>query len=96
MALRGKVYNISPYLRFHPGGAAILLKAAGKDGTALFQKCGGKPGSWHVDRNGAQLAAVGVALGQRQAYGCRRPFRVRACRLLAGCQACLACPGRCQ
>ncbi|GLC35612.1 hypothetical protein PLESTB_000188000 [Pleodorina starrii] len=38
MALRGKVYNIGPYARFHPGGAAILLKAAGKDGTALFAK----------------------------------------------------------
>ncbi|GFR47511.1 hypothetical protein Agub_g9143 [Astrephomene gubernaculifera] len=38
MVLRGKVYNIGPYLRFHPGGAAVLMKAAGKDGTALFQK----------------------------------------------------------
>ncbi|KAG2443727.1 hypothetical protein HXX76_002073 [Chlamydomonas incerta] len=38
MVLRGKVYNISPYLRFHPGGVPILMKAAGKDGTALFTK----------------------------------------------------------
>lgn len=38
MVLRGKVYNISPYLRFHPGGVPILMKAAGKDGTALFSK----------------------------------------------------------
>ncbi|EFJ49789.1 hypothetical protein VOLCADRAFT_46640, partial [Volvox carteri f. nagariensis] len=38
MVLRGKVYNIGPYMRFHPGGAAILLKAAGKDGTSLFMK----------------------------------------------------------
>jgi cytochrome b involved in lipid metabolism len=38
MALRGRVYNITPYLRFHPGGADILMKAAGKDGTALFNK----------------------------------------------------------
>ncbi|KAG2438980.1 hypothetical protein HYH02_010772 [Chlamydomonas schloesseri] len=38
MVLRGKVYNISPYLRFHPGGVPILMKAAGKDGTALFMK----------------------------------------------------------
>ncbi len=36
--LRGKVYNISPYLRFHPGGVPILMKAAGKDGTTLFMK----------------------------------------------------------
>ncbi|KAL4439910.1 hypothetical protein ABPG75_002911 [Micractinium tetrahymenae] len=36
--LRGKVYNITPYLRFHPGGIPLLLKVAGKDGTALFTK----------------------------------------------------------
>jgi cytochrome-b5 reductase len=38
MALQGRVYNIGPYLKFHPGGVSILLKAAGTDGTALFQK----------------------------------------------------------
>merc|ERR1712113_1304607 len=38
MVLHGRVYNISPYLRYHPGGAEILLKAAGADGTALFDK----------------------------------------------------------
>ncbi len=32
------MYHITPYLKFHPGGAAILVKAAGKDGTALFTK----------------------------------------------------------
>ncbi|PSC69297.1 cytochrome b5 domain-containing RLF [Micractinium conductrix] len=36
--LRGKVYNMTPYLRFHPGGTPLLLKIAGKDGTALFNK----------------------------------------------------------
>ncbi|KAL4421197.1 hypothetical protein ABPG77_010072 [Micractinium sp. CCAP 211/92] len=36
--LRGKVYNITPYLRFHPGGIPMLLKVAGRDGTALFNK----------------------------------------------------------
>jgi cytochrome b involved in lipid metabolism len=38
MVLQGRVYNISPYLNFHPGGSDILMKAAGKDGTSLFQK----------------------------------------------------------
>lgn len=38
MILRGKVYNITPYLRYHPGGVNTLLKAAGSDGTALFDK----------------------------------------------------------
>ncbi|KAL3693586.1 hypothetical protein R1sor_007237 [Riccia sorocarpa] len=36
--LRGRVYNITPYLKFHPGGDDMLMKAAGKDCTALFNK----------------------------------------------------------
>lgn len=32
----GKVYNISPYIPFHPGGGPELLRGAGKDGTRLF------------------------------------------------------------
>jgi len=38
MVLSGRVYNITPYMPFHPGGAEILARAAGKDGTALFQR----------------------------------------------------------
>ena len=38
MALRGKVYNISPYLKFHPGGVDELMRGAGIDGTALFDE----------------------------------------------------------
>jgi cytochrome b involved in lipid metabolism len=34
--LRGCVYNISPYIRFHPGGRDMLMKGAGKDCTSLF------------------------------------------------------------
>jgi hypothetical protein len=36
--LGGKVYNITPYLPFHPGGEAELMRAAGRDGTQLFQE----------------------------------------------------------
>lgn len=32
----GKVYNITPYLRFHPGGEDELMRCAGRDGTRLF------------------------------------------------------------
>ncbi|KAK4634690.1 Cytochrome b5 reductase 4 [Fulvia fulva] len=35
---QGKVYNITPYLPFHPGGEAELMKAAGRDGTKLFME----------------------------------------------------------
>jgi cytochrome b involved in lipid metabolism len=38
MVLHGKVYNVTPYLRYHPGGVDTLLEAAGGDGTALFDK----------------------------------------------------------
>lgn len=33
---QGKVYNISPYLKFHPGGQGELLRGAGKDSATLF------------------------------------------------------------
>ncbi|KAF6156105.1 hypothetical protein GIB67_024075 [Kingdonia uniflora] len=36
--LKGRVYNISPYMKFHPGGYDMLMKAAGKDCTSLFNK----------------------------------------------------------
>ncbi|KAK9472544.1 cytochrome b5-like heme/steroid binding domain-containing protein [Dipodascopsis tothii] len=38
MAISGKVYNISPYLRYHPGGKAELMRCAGGDGTSLFMR----------------------------------------------------------
>ena len=33
-----QVYNITPYIKFHPGGTEMLLKGAGRDCTALFTK----------------------------------------------------------
>lgn len=36
--IHSKVYNMTPYMSFHPGGVDHLMKVAGKDGTALFSK----------------------------------------------------------
>lgn len=38
MALNGRVYDITAYLPFHPGGSQILEKASGTDATALFRR----------------------------------------------------------
>lgn len=38
MAVRGKVYNVTRYLDFHPGGRDQLMRGAGKDATSLFDE----------------------------------------------------------
>lgn len=34
--LGGKVYNITPYAKYHPGGVGELMRCAGRDGMKLF------------------------------------------------------------
>lgn len=36
--IKGKVYNITPYLKFHPGGVDEIMKGAGLDATVMFNK----------------------------------------------------------
>ncbi|XP_037060933.1 LOW QUALITY PROTEIN: cytochrome b5 reductase 4-like [Peromyscus leucopus] len=38
ICIRGLVYNVSPYMEFHPGGEDELMRAAGADGTDLFNE----------------------------------------------------------
>lgn len=38
ISLNGKVFDITNYLDFHPGGREILVENAGKDATLVFQK----------------------------------------------------------
>ncbi|KAI2802766.1 hypothetical protein RDWZM_001055 [Blomia tropicalis] len=37
-AIRDKVYNITPYLDYHPGGMEELMRGAGIDSTDLFDE----------------------------------------------------------
>lgn len=34
----GCVYNITPYLEYHPGGIPEIMKGAGIDATQLFNE----------------------------------------------------------
>jgi cytochrome b involved in lipid metabolism len=36
MAVNGKVYNVTAYLPFHPGGEKEMMRGVGRDGTKLF------------------------------------------------------------
>eukprot|EP00123_Amoebidium_parasiticum_P004231 comp15517_c1_seq1/m.12542 comp15517_c1_seq1/g.12542 ORF comp15517_c1_seq1/g.12542 comp15517_c1_seq1/m.12542 type:complete len:138 (-) comp15517_c1_seq1:380-793(-) len=38
MAVRGRVYNVTHFIDFHPGGAEELLRGAGIDATELFDE----------------------------------------------------------
>ncbi len=38
MALRGRVYNVTRYLRFHPGSVEELMRGAGDDATEAFDE----------------------------------------------------------
>ncbi|UJR26276.1 hypothetical protein I4U23_007616 [Adineta vaga] len=38
IAIAGSVYNITPYLDYHPGGVDEIMRGAGIDATTLFQE----------------------------------------------------------
>lgn len=38
LAIRGMVYNVTSYIKYHPGGVEELMRGAGKDATTLFEE----------------------------------------------------------
>ena len=42
-AYGGKIYNVTPYLKYHPGGIPQLMKAAGKDGKLALTASASTP-----------------------------------------------------
>lgn len=38
IAIDGKVYNVTHYLDFHPGGVEEMMRGSGKDATDLFNQ----------------------------------------------------------
>jgi cytochrome b involved in lipid metabolism len=60
---QGKVYNISPYIPFHPGGEGELRRAAGKDGTKLFMEVH----PWVNWENMLGECMVGIMVSEEQA-----------------------------
>lgn len=38
LAIRGKVYNVTEYMSFHPGGVEELMRGVGGDATNLFDE----------------------------------------------------------
>ncbi|EKD12650.1 uncharacterized protein L3040_005235 [Drepanopeziza brunnea f. sp. 'multigermtubi'] len=58
--LGGKVYNMTPYMPYHPGGEPELMKAAGRDGTRLF----GEVHPWVNWEGMLEGCLVGVAVDE--------------------------------
>ncbi|KAI1772584.1 hypothetical protein F4818DRAFT_132782 [Hypoxylon cercidicola] len=62
-ALGGRVYNMTPYLPFHPGGEPELLRAAGRDGTKLF----GEIHPWVNYENMLASCMIGLLVEEHEA-----------------------------
>jgi cytochrome b involved in lipid metabolism len=59
---QGKVYNITPYLPYHPGGEGELRRAAGKDGGKLFMEVH----PWVNWENMLGECLVGITIGEKE------------------------------
>lgn len=61
----GKVYNITPYVPFHPGGKGEILRGAGKDGGKLFMEAH----PWVNWENMLNSCIVGVMVSESEGQG---------------------------
>ncbi|KAF2834317.1 hypothetical protein M501DRAFT_944433 [Patellaria atrata CBS 101060] len=59
---QGKVYNITPYLPYHPGGEGELRRAAGKNGEKLFMEVH----PWVNWENMLGECLVGIMVGEHE------------------------------
>jgi len=64
MALHGKVYNVTQYAPYHPGGVPQLLRGVGNDASALFDEVH----PW-VSESMLSKAQVGVLVDSEHAVG---------------------------
>ncbi|RAL58827.1 hypothetical protein DID88_009137 [Monilinia fructigena] len=64
-ALGGKVYNITPYLPYHPGGEPELMKCAGRDGTRMFSEVH----PWVNWEGMLEACLVGISVGEDEYEG---------------------------
>ncbi len=59
-AWQGKVYNMTPFLPYHPGGEGELIRAAGKNGEKLFMEVH----PWVSWENMLGECLVGIMVGE--------------------------------
>jgi cytochrome-b5 reductase len=57
-----KVYDVTRYLDFHPGGVPQLMRAAGTDATELFNEYH----KWVNYKNMLKSCVIGPFVGQRE------------------------------
>ncbi len=58
MIINSKVYDVTTYLPYHPGGAYRIIQYCGKDGTVAFDTKGGE--GQHSNRAGNDLSSLYV------------------------------------
>ncbi|KAF1967061.1 hypothetical protein BU23DRAFT_584079 [Bimuria novae-zelandiae CBS 107.79] len=61
--IRGKVYNVTDYVRDHPGGIDVLIDTAGKDGTEAYDDVGHSEDADEI----LQSYLIGVAAESKKA-----------------------------